>query len=646
MKRWLCARTLLALLALALFLPQVLAAPGDTQVLEAREAFRKGDEKSLLALREALKGHELEPYVGYWVLRLRLDEATSADITAFQERWPDTLAAEKLRLDWVKQLGKRKDWEHLAQEYAGLEQPDTEATCFSFQARMAKKDDLVADDALRLWLGGGDLPASCRPVMDALVVSHRITADGVWARIRRAMESRRADQALEAAIYLNDAPNKKQLADVLASPELFLNRLKPTFATRRSNRELALIALARFAHSDPQKAARRLETLHDRFSSAERGYVYGQLGWQGALHHAREAVAWYKAAENAPLTEEQLAWKARAGLRAEDWKLVRATVEAMPVELASRPEWVYWLGRAEKAEGHKLEADKQFSKLAGQPNFYGNLSDEELGHLIDVPAITHTSDTEIAEAAKQPGIRRALAFYRLDLRTEGVKEWAWTLRHAGDHFLLAAAAVAKREGLYDRAISAADRTQGEHDFGMRYLAPYRDRVEPAAKDRRLDESWVYGLMRQESRFVIVARSGVGARGLMQVMPATAKWVAHKLGMKKFRTDDMADMNTNVLLGTSYMKMVLESLDNHPVLASAAYNAGPGRARQWRDDHPQEGAIYVETIPFTETRDYVKKVMSNAVYYAALFEKKPQSLKARLGTISPKGGGIVGDTDMP
>jgi soluble lytic murein transglycosylase len=646
MKRRLCARTFLALLALVLFLPQGLAAPGDAQVLEAREAFRKGDEKALLRSQEALKGHELEPYVGYWGLRLRLDEATPADIIAFLDRWPDTLAAEKLRLDWIKQLGKRKDWDNLAREYASLEQPDTEASCFSLQARQAKKGDLLAEDALRLWLGGGELPASCRPVMDALVVSHRITADGVWARIRRAMESRRGDQAREAAIYLNDAPSKKQLDDVLASPELFLNRLKPTFATRRSTRELALIALARLGHSDPQKAARRLETLRDRFSSAERGYVYGQLGWQGAWHHAPEAVAWYKAAEDTPLSEEQLAWKARAALRAEDWKLVRTTVETMPVELASRPEWVYWLGRAEKSLGHKLEADKQFTKLAGQPNFYGNLSDEELGHLIDVPTATQTSDTEIAEAAKQPGIRRALAFYRLDLRTEGVKEWAWSLRHAGDRFLLAAAAVAKREGLFDRAISAADRTQGEHDFGMRYLAPYRDRVEPAAKDRRLDESWVYGVMRQESRFVTAARSGVGARGLMQVMPGTAKWVAKKLGMKKFRTDDMADMDTNVLLGTSYMKMVLESLDNHPVLASAAYNAGPGRARLWRDVRPQEGAIYVETIPFTETRDYVKKVMSNAVYYAALFEKKPQSLKARLGTISPRGGGSVGDADLP
>jgi len=143
---------------------------------------------------------------------------------------------------------------------------------------------------------------------------------------------------------------------------------------------------------------------------------------------------------------------------------------------------------------------------------------------------------------------------------------------------------------------------------------------------------VYGLMRQESRFVMDARSTAGARGLMQVMPSTAKWVARKLGMTDFVPARMEDMDTNVLLGTSYLKMVLENLDNHPVLASAAYNAGPGRARRWRDGRPIEGAIYIETIPFSETRDYVKKVMSNAVYYSAQFEGKPQSLKARLGVI--------------
>jgi soluble lytic murein transglycosylase len=157
---------------------------------------------------------------------------------------------------------------------------------------------------------------------------------------------------------------------------------------------------------------------------------------------------------------------------------------------------------------------------------------------------------------------------------------------------------------------------------------------------------VYGLLRQESRFITKAKSNVGAQGLMQVMPATAKWVAKKIKLADYRPGKIAEIGTNVTLGTHYMKMVLESLDNHPVLASAAYNAGPGRARRWRADVPLEGAIYAETIPFNETRDYVKAVMNNAAYYKALFEGKPQSLKTLLGVVRSRGAGENGIEDLP
>jgi soluble lytic murein transglycosylase len=204
-----------------------------------------------------------------------------------------------------------------------------------------------------------------------------------------------------------------------------------------------------------------------------------------------------------------------------------------------------------------------------------------------------------------------------------------------DRDLLAAAELARRNDVFDRTISTAEKTLAEHDYSLRYLAPYRDAILPKTQALALDDSWVYGLMRQESRFVISARSGVGARGLMQVMPATARIVARKIGLTGYRPGRADDMETNIALGTNYLKIVLESLDNHPVLACTAYNAGPGRAKRWRGDRPLEGAIYAETIPYSETRDYVKKVMTNSVYYSALFEEKPRTLKSRLGVIKPR-----------
>jgi soluble lytic murein transglycosylase len=223
----------------------------------------------------------------------------------------------------------------------------------------------------------------------------------------------------------------------------------------------------------------------------------------------------------------------------------------------------------------------------------------------------------------------------MDLRLDAVREWNWSLRGADDRLLLAAAEVAREANWYDRAIYAADRTKVLHNYDLRYLAPFRDAVREYARSTGLDEAWVYGLMRQESRFVSQAKSGVGAGGLMQLMPATAKWVAGKLGLR-YETGMVNDAGTNVQLGTYYLRHVLDKLSSQPVLATAGYNAGPNRARGWQEaDKSLEAPVYIESIGFSETRDYVKKVMTNAVYYAQAFGQGAQSLSARLGTIPPR-----------
>ena len=211
-------------------------------------------------------------------------------------------------------------------------------------------------------------------------------------------------------------------------------------------------------------------------------------------------------------------------------------------------------------------------------------------------------------------------------------KWRWLVGNLNDRQLLTAAEIARRNRMYDRAIGAAEKTVSEHDFSMRYLAPYRTDLQVHLREQGLDEAWVYGLMRQESRFATSAKSETGAAGLMQIMPATARWVAKKLGLRSYHKTLIHQLDTNLRIGTYYMKTVLSQSQNNPVLASAAYNAGPIRALQWRGDKPLEGAIYAETIPYEETRDYVEKVMSNTVYYANQFGDPPRSLKQLLGTI--------------
>ncbi|HNH36544.1 MAG TPA: transglycosylase SLT domain-containing protein, partial [Rhodocyclaceae bacterium] len=502
--------------------------------------------------------------------------------------------------------------------------------------------------ARALWFAAPELPEACLPVMEALAAADRLSTDDVWERVRRQLEAKKLGQARFAGQFLPvvQRPDARALDVAADQPARFLERLPAGFSSTRPQREAALFAVQRLARQDVETARDHWRRIEARFPDAERAYGWALLGWQGAQRHHPEAFAWYEKAGGLPLPEELHAWRVRAALRNQDWAGVRRSIEQMTASQSAEPTWTYWYARSLSAQGQREEARALFQRIAGQASFYGNLADEELGRAISVPPrALPPSREEMAAAAATPGLRRALALFRLDMRVEAVKEWNWTLRGMDDRQLLAAAELARGQDIYDRAINTADRTQAQHDFGLRYLAPFREKVEPKARELALDNGWVYGLMRQESRFILQARSSAGAQGLMQLMPATAKWVARKIGLAGFQPGRVTDMDTNVTLGTHYMKMVLESLDNHPVLASAAYNAGPGRARKWRAARPLEGAIYAETIPFNETRDYVKKVMSNAVYYAALFEERPQSLKTRLGIIQPGRGGEPGE-DLP
>lgn len=651
MQRYLIKRAfgMLPLLPLA-----ALANPGDEAFLAAREAFRNGERVRLARSVDALRGNELQPWAEYWRLRLKIEDRQTDEVPAFLEREAGAYVVEKLRGDWLRALGKQGEWETFQREYPKLVQPEQDLACYALQARIDRQQDATAlDEARPLWFALLDMPDSCMPLMERLVADKRLDGNDAWERMRRLLEARKLPQARLFARYLpkGQDPDGRTLDAIADKPARHIARLPAGFADTRLGREMALFAIGRMAKSDPGVTAAQWQNIETRFAPADRAYAWGQIAWQAAFRHMPEALAWYERAEQAApgvtLGDEQQAWKVRAALRAQNWAAVKNAIERMPPRLAADPAWIYWRARAMAGLGHPQEAHALFQTIGGQPNFYGNLAEEELGRPFALPAKAQpiTLD-EFTAAAANPGLRRALGLMRLDLRIEGVREWNWTVRGMDDRQLLAAAELARRLDIYDRAISTADRTLAQHDYGLRYLAPFREYVEPKSRELALDNGWVYGLMRQESRFVMNAKSTVGARGLMQVMPETGKWVAKKIKLPDFHVARMGEMDMNVTLGTHYLKMVLEGLDNHPLLASAAYNAGPGRAKRWRGERPLEGAIYAETIPFTETRDYVKKVMNNALYYAALFDDKPQSLKARLGTIRPRGNGDALAEDLP
>ncbi|HUW38467.1 MAG TPA: transglycosylase SLT domain-containing protein [Rhodocyclaceae bacterium] len=639
-------------LLLFLFPLLAAAAPGDEYILAARAAYRNGERLELAEALRALKdqGNEanvLEPWAEYWQLSQRiaddgvLDGRVAADVNGFLERQANTYPAEKLRREWLKALGKGGQWQAFEDAYPLLQQPDQELVCYAAQSRLALYQDSAALEALRpQWFSAADLPESCMPLMAQLITAGRISERDIWERMRRLLAAKKLDQAEKIASYLpkRQAPQRKTLLAIAERPRHYLDDSLDSAHIGRLKRELLRYAVERLARVDAMVAASEWQKIQGAYSVEERGHVWGRIAMAAARAHLPQALTWYGYAEQAPLSEEQIAWQARAALREEDWPTLERVIGRMPAQLAARPAWIYWRGRAMAAQGRADAARALYLGISGQANFYGMLAADELGRpLVLPPPAPPPSAQEMAAARDNPGLQRALALIRLGIRIEGVREWNWTLRGMDDRQLLAAAALADDSEVFDRAISTADRTLAQHDYALRYPAPFRALVDPQAKILSLDHGWVYGLMRQESRFVMNARSGVGAKGLMQLMPSTARWVAKKIGMKDYRPAKAEQLDTNVELGTHYLSMVLTSLGNCPVLASAAYNAGPRRARRWCAARPLEGAIYVETIPFSETRDYVKKVMTNAVYYAALFEDRPVSLKSRLGVVGPMAG---------
>jgi len=620
-------------LLFALSAAPALAASADESLLGAFDAYRAGDPMRFSKHAKKLDQHVLSPWVEHWRLALRLEDAQTSDVRAFLSAHNNTYVAELLRGEWLKVLGKRADWPEFERELGNYAREDLEIRCYAWLSRLSRGDETALAEAQEMWLEPRDLPPSCDKLADTLWERNRIQVSDVWQRVRVLFENGQITAAKEALGYLpkEEAPDERALAEAARHPKRLIQKL-PKNMDKRATREVVVLAAIRHARNDPEAAAEALEdALGKNLPEEDLRYLWGRVGFEAARLHHENALKWYARAGDTRLDDEQLAWKARAALRRGNWQTVRDAIDRMSLEARREAAWTYWYGRALAAQGEETGSRAYYLRIAGQPDFYGLLANEELGYVGTLPEASYMpTDEDVAKAKSHPGLARALELIRLGLRTEGVREWLFTIRHFDDRQLIAAAELARRDAIYDRAIHTADRTVRSHNFALRYPLPFHDVFRQYAKTHGLDEAWVLGLVRQESRFIADARSGAGAAGLMQIMPRTAKYVASRIGLRNYRAK-VTEVQTNVGLGTRYLKIVLDQL-GHPVLASAAYNAGPSRARRWRDVKPLEGAIYAETIPFSETRDYVKKVMANSVFYSALLENKLTPIKGRLGTV--------------
>jgi len=590
----------------------------DRMFIDLREAARKNDVFRTQQLSANLANYPFDDYVAYFRIKPQLfdsaggprnDYSADTQVVAFLNQYQGTALADRMRNDWLLVLGKRKDWARFDAEYAKFVlDDDTQVKCYSLLSKLSQGENptKLAIDSRAILLDPSYFGQACQELVPSLVVAGGMTPSEAKA-IGRAASERGFD----------------------------------TMAKRLGGDD-PIGEIVRAAKADPSKAYRDFLQTSSRYSKENQAVAWGVIGQFLAKKLDPNADDAYRLQQalgyNELLSVESQEWKVRAALRAKDWVLVKNAIDGMnPVIRSKDPAWTYWYGRASKAEGQDAKAKDSFEMIADQYNFYGQLAREELGKSNHAPGRTKVTESEIDAMASHKGFIRGERLYAMNLRFEGNREWNWELRNMTDKQLLAAAEYAKRVNLYDRVVNTADRTKQEHDFSLRYPTPYRDELSPIARQIDLNLAWAYGLIRQESRFIMNASSSVGASGLMQVMPNTAKYVAKKIGMTNYTNDKLTDTNTNLTLGSNYLNMVLIDLDGSWVLASAAYNAGPSRSKAWREKltGPTEGAIFAETIPFNETRTYVKNVLSNANYYSSVMNGQAQSLKQRLGVITPK-----------
>ena len=650
--------TALALTATAVLLCGATAAPVHAQgrdsarydeiITDMAQAYKARDRKKLSALLPQVRGYILEPWAAYWDLSARLDDAGPSEIQDFFNRYSGTYQEDKLRAELLLKHGRNRDWASFNREYTKYRMGDDKSVrCYALLADRTLANADVATQVGDLWLSLKEADEGCAAAAEAVLKDKSMPAQTAWIRARLGMESDKLRVATQAVGLLN-ADWVKTVNDIYLNPGKYLNN-KIT-ALRPQTRELVSLAIIRQAYLDPDEAAQEVDNLRwkAQLSQEERSWIWGVIGKRAAQKLSDDAPAYFAKGNYAQMHEDQLGWAVRAALRFGKWKQVQDAIAAMPPAMRAEPIWTYWYARAlltqATTEATRSEATRMLEGIGSVRGFYEQLALEETGQKITVPERPAPLSQEEMDTARQnPSLQRAIYAIRIGLRPEGVREWNYTtnLHVKGgldDRAMLAAADLACKAEIWDRCINSSDRTKNLIDMEQRFPMPFKSAVLSRAKQIGLDPAYVYGLIRQESRFVMDAKSGVGASGLMQVMPATARWTAKKIGLTDFTTSQLSDRDTNITIGTVYLKLVLDSFNGSMPMAAAAYNAGPGRPRLWRGQPggpTLEAAIWAENIPFNETRDYVKKVLSNTTNYAALITGQPQSLKSRLGTIGPR-----------
>jgi soluble lytic murein transglycosylase len=586
--------------------------------LQAKQALENNDITTFNQLEPSLRKYPLHYYLQYIVLKGNTSSVSLNEILQFFDRYKDSPLADLLYKEWMNELQQREDWQNFEVFYPYQRLPAADLRCQHALIRLNQEMTPAFREELRsLWLVGESQPKVCNSLFEYLAQTGFLTQDLLWQRIKLAMAENNPNVAMQWSNRLTDN-NIHQLfvqwRRIQQNPATVNNFVATDNADARL---IAVYGLKKLAKQNPLQAKQVLANLKRsfNFTPAEQDDVEIEIAVQAVKKELPEALALLKALNVALLDEKTQHLFLQQLLVTGDWKGLIAFVQKLAVGTKELPIWRYWLGRAFENTGDLAMAKGVWQALAQERDYYGFLAANRLNvqPKLNHKPISFSNDEERELLSQFNGLLRGLEFRLVGMEKEARKEWTAAIKTLTPRQTEIAAAIARRDGWFDRAIFTASKAASYDDLEVRFPLAYHEVFSEGAQDQGIDLAWVYGIVRQESAFMDVAVSHAGAKGLMQLMPATAKMVARSIGLK---LNDIYDERTNVKLGTTYLKQQLDKFDGNYMLATAAYNAGPGRAKSWAATNPCISPdIWVELVPFTETRNYVKYVLT----YTAIYE---------------------------
>ncbi len=622
---------------------------GDVGATESLPAWRKAFPIADQSLRNGvavdlggLRAYPLYPYLRYQELSRRLPELPAAEVREFLQTYADSPLAIRLRDAWLRQLAEERRWDDYLRDFTPTR--DAELEC---SRRLALLDTGQNEAALRdfatLWLRGASLPNACDPVIAAWRARGEPSPERLWQRFALAMTGGNLGLAktLREAMPAADQTLADSWLSVAGNPRTVLDPGRFDINDPRAAPILS-DGLERWGKRDALEAAAALDTLKARDPSlAPRlAEVERKLALWIASDYHPSALARLAALPVAVANRDVDEWRVRVCLRQGDWNAALGWLDRLPAPERDSPRWQYWRGRALEMLGRSEEARQAYQRIAGQRDYHGFLAADRLGSpyaIANTPLVVPASEME-ALLTRTPALQRSRELYLLGREAEADAEWRRAIQAFDRPALRQAAVLAQRWDWYAQAIVTISRAEYWDDLDLRFPLAYREEVVNQARASALDPTWVYAVIRQESGFRPTARSPVGALGLMQIMPATGRQIARELREASADDPPLLQPDANIRYGVHYLRRMLERLQDNPVLATAAYNAGPNKVALWLPARAAVPAdVWAETIPYRETRAYVQRVMEYAaIYHHQLGSPEPEpTLGARMKPVLPE-----------